>query len=127
MSEEEIVTPLLEHPLIRTYKRTRTREKSWNVGHANVPKYQYGHTHLQTDPKMRSIAKKFEFGSIHLQTAGIVNDMYAVAAASSNTGDILPMTEEDHDVYIMGVIMTQYSLNKGLKEFGERGEEAVVK
>ena len=27
----------------------------------------------------------------------------------------------------MGVIMTRYSLNKGLKEFGEWGEEAVVK
>ena len=37
------------------------------------------------------------------------------------------MTKEDRNVYIMGVIMTQYSLNKGLKEFGEHGEEAVVK
>ena len=27
----------------------------------------------------------------------------------------------------MGVIMTQYSLNKGLKKFGDRGEKAVVK
>ena len=41
----------------------------------------------------------------------------------------MPMTKEDHDTYIIGVILTQYSLNnnKGLKEFGERGEEAVVK
>ena len=27
----------------------------------------------------------------------------------------------------MGVTLTQYSLDKGLKEFGERGEQAVVK
>ena len=41
-SEEEIVTPitaLLEKPLIRTVKRTRTKEKLWIMGHANVPKY----------------------------------------------------------------------------------------
>ena len=37
------------------------------------------------------------------------------------------MTEEDRDVYIMGVITTQYSLKKGLKEFGDCGKEAVVK
>ena len=37
------------------------------------------------------------------------------------------MTKEDHDVYIMGVIMTQYILNKGLKAPGDGGEEAVVK
>ena len=53
--------------------------------------------------------------------------MYAIAAANADNGDILPMTKEDHDVYIMGVIMTQYSLNKGLKAFGDQGEEAVVK
>ena len=76
---------------------------------------------------MRPIPKKFEFGSIHLQTVGTVNDMYAVAAEHSETGNILPMTKEDHDVYIMGVILTQYSLNKGLKEFGKHGEETVVK
>ena len=97
------------------------------MGLANIPKYQYGHTHLRTDPKMRSVPKKFEFGSIHLQTAGIVNDMYAVAAANSKTCNVLLMTKEDRGVYIVGVILTQYSLNKGLKEFGERGEEAVVK
>ena len=55
---------------------------------------------------MRPVPKKFEFGSIHLQTAGVVNDMYAIAAATSDTGNLLPMTEEDLDVYIMGVIMT---------------------
>ena len=53
--------------------------------------------------------------------------MYAIAAANSETGEILPMTEQDRDDYITGIIMTQYSLNKGLKEFGDRGEEAVVK
>ena len=128
--EEEIEPPavlLLKQPLICTGKRTRTKPKSYVVGHRDVPKYQYGHTHLQIGPKMRSVPRKFEFGSIHLQTAGIVNDMYALAAASSDTGDLLPMTKEDRDVYIMGVIMTQYSLKKGLKEFGERMEEAVVK
>ena len=70
---------------------------------------------------------KSEHGSIHLQTVGIVSNMYALADATSDTGDILPMTEQDHDDYIMGVIMTQYSLNKGLEEFGDRGKEAVVK
>ena len=45
--------------------------------------------------------------------------MYAVAAPSSETGDVLSMTKEDRDTYIMGVIMTQYSIKKGLKEFGE--------
>ena len=37
------------------------------------------------------------------------------------------MTKEDLDTYIIGVILTQYSLNKELKEFDERREEAVVK
>ena len=87
---EPPAVPLLEEPVIRTGKGTRTKPKSYVVGHKNVPKYQYGHNHLQTDPKMRSIPKKFEYGSIHLQTAGIVNDMYALAAASSDTGDLLP-------------------------------------
>ena len=53
--------------------------------------------------------------------------MYAIAAATSDTGDLLPMTKEDCNVYIMRVVMTQYSLNKGLEEFGEHGEEAGVK
>ena len=76
---------------------------------------------------MRSVPKKFECGDIHLQTAGIMNDMYAVAAANSETCGVLPMTKEGRVVYIMGVILTWCSLNKGLKEFGERGEQAVVK
>ena len=71
---------------------------------------------------MRSVPRKFEFGSIHLQTAGIVNNMYDGAAVNFETSDVLPMTEEDHDLYITGVILTQYSFNKGLKEFGEHGE-----
>ena len=54
---------------------------------------------------MRPIPKKFEYGRIHLQTAGIVNDVNALAAASSDTGDLLHMTEQDRNVYIMGVIM----------------------
>ena len=62
-----------------------------------------------------------------MQTVGIVNGMYAIAAAASDNGDILHMTKEDCSVYIMGVITTQYSLNKGLEEFEDRGEEAVVK
>ena len=53
------------------------KPKSYVVGHKDVPKYQYGHTNPQTGPKMRPVPKKFEFGSIHLQAAGIVNDMYA--------------------------------------------------
>ena len=53
--------------------------------------------------------------------------MYTIAAATSDTGYLLPMTEEDCHVYIMGVIMTQYSHNKGLKEFGNHGEQDVVK
>ena len=53
--------------------------------------------------------------------------MYAVTAANSETGDVLPMTKEDHDTYIISVILTQYSHNNGLKEFCKRGEEAVVK
>ena len=53
--------------------------------------------------------------------------MYALASARSDTGEFLPMTEQDWDDYIMGIILTQYSLNKGLKEFGDRDEEAVVK
>ena len=121
------VTPLIEQPLIRTGKCARTKEKSWNVGHTNIPKFLYGNTYHQTDPKMRSVPKKFEFGSIYLQTAGIVNDMYAVAAADSETDNVLPMTKEDRNSYIIGVILTQYSLNKGLQEFSERGDEAVVK
>ena len=52
--------------------------------------------------------------------------MYVVAAANSETGDILPMTEEGHNVYMMCVILTQYILNKGLKKFGDRGKQAVV-
>ena len=56
--------------------------------------------------KNEACLKKFEYGSIHLQAAGIVNDMYAVAAAASDTGDLLPMTKENRNVYIMGVIMT---------------------
>ena len=74
-SEEEIepravieppAVPVIEEPLICTGKRARTKPKSWNVGHKNVSKYQYGHKHLQTDPKMRPMPKKFEYGSIHL-------------------------------------------------------------
>ena len=41
-SKEEIVTPvilLLEQPMIRTGKRTGTKEKLWNMGHANFPKH----------------------------------------------------------------------------------------
>ena len=76
---------------------------------------------------MRPLPKNFEYGSIHLQTAGIVNDMYAITAAKADNGNILPMTKEDRDVYSMGVIMTQYSSNKGLKAFGDRGEDDVVK
>ena len=53
--------------------------------------------------------------------------MYAVAAANSETGDALPMTKEDRDTYIICINFPEYSLNKGLKEFGEGGEEAVVK
>ena len=45
--------PLFEEPLVRTGKRIRTKPKSWNVGHKNVRKYEYGHNHLQTDLKMR--------------------------------------------------------------------------
>ena len=67
-------------------------------GSHKYPKYQYGHTHLQTDTKMKSLPNKFEFGSIHLQTAGIVNDMCAVAAANSETGNVLSMTKENRDV-----------------------------
>ena len=121
------VTPLIEQPLIRTGKCARTKEKSWNVGHTNIPKFLYGNTYHQTDPKMRSVPKKYKFGSIHFQTVGIVNDMYDVTAANSETGDVLSVTKEDRGVYIMGVILTQYSLNKGLKEFGESGEQAVMK
>ena len=32
--------------------------------------------------------------------------MYAVTAANSETGDVLPMIKEDHDIYSMGVILT---------------------
>ena len=64
---------------------------------------------------MSPAPKKFELGSIYLQTAGIVNDMYAITAANSETGDVLPMTKEDRDTYIIGVILTQYSINKGLE------------
>ena len=98
--------PLLEQPLIRAGKRTRTKAKSWNVGCANVPKYQIGHTHLQTHPEVRSIPKKFELVSIHLQPVGIVDDMYAVTAANYETGNVLPMSKEDHGAYIMGVTLT---------------------
>ena len=37
------------------------------------------------------------------------------------------MTKEDHDTYTKCVILTQYILNKGLKEFGKCGEETIVK
>ena len=117
-NKKEIKPPavlLLEQPLICSGKRTRTKPKSYVVGHKDFPKYQYGHTHLQTDSKMRPVPKKFEVGSINLQTAGIMNDMYAIAADNLDTGDLFPMTEEDLDLYIMGVIMTQYSHNKGLQ------------
>ena len=128
--EEEIVppaVPLLQQPLLRTGKRTRTQQQKYNVGHKNVPKYQYGHNHLQTDPKMRPMPKKFEYGSIHLQTSGIVIDMDALTAASSDTCNLLPMTEQDCNDHIMGVVMTQYSLKQGLKELGERGEKDFVR
>ena len=42
MNEEVTAQLLLEQPLIRAGKWTRTKAKSWNVGCANVPKYQYG-------------------------------------------------------------------------------------
>ena len=97
------------------------------MGHINVPKYQYGtNTHLQTNPKMRSVPKKFEIGSINLQTAGIMNDMYAVTSANSETGNVLHITKEEHDTCIIGISLKRYSLNKGLKEFGEHMEEAAV-
>ena len=51
---------------------------------------------------MRPVPKKFEFGSIHLQTAGIVNVMYVIAAATSNTGNLLPMTKEDSKAIMAG-------------------------
>ena len=47
---------------------------------------------------------------------GIMHDMHAVTAPNSETCDVLPMTEEDCDISIMGIILTQYSLNKELKE-----------
>ena len=74
------------------------------MGRANVPKYHYALIHLQTDLKMRSAPEKFEYGTIHLHSAGIGNDIYAVTAANSETGEVLPMTEEDRGIYIMGVI-----------------------
>ena len=53
--------------------------------------------------------------------------MYAVAAANSEIGNVLYMTKEYRDTYIMGVILTQYSPNKSLKDFGECRGEAVLK
>ena len=35
------------------------------------------------------------------------------------------LTEDEVDDYLLAVIFRQYSLKKGLKEFGDRGEEAV--
>ena len=64
---------------------------------------------------------KHIYRSIHIQTAKIVNDMFA------ETGDVKSMSKEYHGMYIMGVILTQYSLNKELKVFGEEGEKAIVK
>ena len=129
-TEEDIAptaVPLLEQPLIRPGKRVKKKPTSYKATHKDTNKYQYGYNYIQTDPKKRPLPKKFEFGSIHLRTARIVNDMYVIAAANADNGDILPITIEDCDVYIMGVIVTQYSYNKGLKAFVDQGEEALVK
>ena len=104
-NKEVIKELLLEQPLIREGKRTRTNTKSYNVVPKYVCEYQYGHTHLQTDPRMRSIPK-CEYDNIHLQTVGIINDMYATAANSERGNPFPMMTNEDRDVYIMGVILT---------------------
>ena len=48
---------------------------------------------------MRPLPKNFEYGSIHLQTAGIINNMYAIAAAKADNGNIIPLTKEDCCVY----------------------------
>ena len=85
-------------------KTKQEKPTSYNATKDNS-NYQCGSNYIQIDPKMRPLPKKFEYGSIHLQTAGIVNDMYAIAAAKEGNGDILPMTKENRDVYIMGVIM----------------------
>ena len=42
-------------------------------------------------------------------------------------GGLAQMTEAERDQWVLGVILTQYSLNKGLKKFGVKGEESVVK
>ena len=57
-SEEVIEETLLEQSLDSGWKQTRTKAKSRNAGCDNVPKYQYAHTHIETDPKMISIPKK---------------------------------------------------------------------
>ena len=38
------------------------------------------------------------------------------------------LSEDDQVLHVLGVIMTQtYSIKNGIKEFGERGSESVLK
>ena len=58
--------------------------------------------------------------NIFLQTANIVNDHL-------HAGDVKEMSTEDRELHVFGLALTQYSLNKGIKVLGVRGEAAVVK
>ena len=48
-----------------------------------------------------------------------------VFGASYSQREDKKLTEDETDDYLLAVIFRQYSLKKGLKEFGDRGEEAV--
>ena len=47
--------------------------------------------------------------SIQRHTAGSVNNMYAIIETESETDNILHMSEEDSETFIMGTILTQFS------------------
>ena len=67
--------------------------------------------------------KRYEYGNIHIQTADIVKDTFYPATDR----DVKKTTSDERDTYIIVVVMTQYSLKKGLSVLGAPAEEAVVK
>ena len=60
--------------------------------------------------------------NIFIQTSDVVRDLFL------NNGDgVQEMDTKARDEYILGVLMTQYSLKKGLEAHDQRAEDAVVK
>ena len=47
--------------------------------------------------------------------------------SAETVNDCSPITINDREEYITGVILTQYSVKAGLEKFGEQGQQAVTK